>query len=105
MTTSKWDTLEKEDEEDIDGKPMDSSSSQLSSGDARSMSFIEQLKHELASSDERRAKLRDIEKKVLKYQEELESSSRSKRRKVDVKSEVEEYRRKLLHKIEPLSNK
>lgn len=103
MTTSKWDTLDKDDE-DVDGKPMDSSSSQLSSGDdSRSMSFIEQLKQELATSDERRAKLREIELKVLKYQEQLESS-RSKRRKIDIENEIEEYRRKLLRKADIMSN-
>ncbi|CAG2113273.1 unnamed protein product [Medioppia subpectinata] len=98
MTTSKWETLEQtnEDNEDIDGKPFDPSPTQ-SGEDSRGSMFLEALKHELSNNNpSKRAKLREIEVKVLRYQDELESGKRSRKSGHTVSQMVEEYRRKLL---------
>ena len=85
MTTSKWEQLEVHtplDDDDIDGKPIEFSPNQTSlhSGeDSRGSLFLEQLKQELSGSEGRRAKLREIELKVLKFQDELELGKRSRK--------------------------
>ena len=120
MTTSKWEQLEglsdsvmegKDGEkEDVDGKPIDScaspvptvsSTSSKESGfgfgeDARGFHFLNQLHNEL--SEERRALLRELELKVLKFQDELESGKRIRKPGVSMEKQVEEYRRDLIRK-------
>lgn len=99
MTTSKWDQLEAQqgDEDDLDGKPFSPDGSQnTQSGDSsgQAMAFLDQLKTEL--NEDRRAILREIEVKVLRFQDELESGKRSKRHGTTVLEQVEEYRKRLI---------
>ena len=118
MTTSKWEQLEGQsdsvmegndgEKEDVDGKPIDScaspvptvsSTSSKESGfgeDARGLHFLNQLHNEL--SEERRALLRELELKVLKFQDELESGKRTRKPGMSVEKEVGEYRRDLIRK-------
>jgi len=51
-------------------------------------------------SEERRAKLREIEVKVVKYQDEVEAGKRSRKPEISLHEQVEIYRRKLLSKEE-----
>lgn len=119
MTTSKWEQLEGQSDsvmegndggKDVDGKPFDScaspvptvssTSSKESGGgfgeDARGLHFLNQLHNEL--SEERRALLRELELKVLKFQDELESGKRIRKPGISMEKQVEEYRRDLIRK-------
>lgn len=49
--------------------------------------------------DDRRAKLREIELKVMQYQDELESGKRNLKTGTSIHQQVEHYRRKLLRKV------
>lgn len=105
MTTSKWEQIEGQsevvaDDSDVDGKPLDSSpaatvSSTTSSKDnARGLHFLNQLHNEL--NEERRALLREVELKVLQYQDEIESGKRTRKLGVSLEKQVEEYRKELI---------
>ncbi|KAK4336982.1 hypothetical protein RND71_044172 [Anisodus tanguticus] len=117
---SKWETIENSNDkknsldqsqdidldENIDGVPIDtfevtkicskeeSSSNSLSS---KSLQELDSLKQKLnfLSSEERRAKLREIEVKVLKYQDDLD---KSKKKNDNVEELIEDYRKKLIKK-------
>lgn len=52
------------------------------------------------SADDRRAKLREVEVKVMQYQDELESGKRALKGGWNIYQQVEHYRRKLLKKIQ-----
>lgn len=52
------------------------------------------------SADDRRAKLREIEVKVMQYQDELESGKRAMKGGWNIYQQVEHYRRKLLKKVQ-----
>ncbi|GIY33458.1 hypothetical protein CDAR_474071 [Caerostris darwini] len=109
ITTSKWDLLEQnEDQEqvdDIDGQPMDDTASTQDEfsqheddNSQDSISVIEQFKTD--RNEQRRTKLREMEMKVMKYQDELESGKRSRKPSMKLSDQVEHYRQKLLKKIE-----
>ncbi|KAK0066648.1 U2 snRNP-associated SURP motif-containing protein [Biomphalaria pfeifferi] len=121
MTTSKWEMLEPEEEanthetgEDIDGMPLDDTnrpsnvqsdeSDNESEPDSVSMSRssmqdnVYNLKYSQLS-EERRQKLREIEVKVVKYQDELEAGKRSRKSGMSLLDQVEHYRRKLHNKL------
>ncbi|KAI8770541.1 U2 snRNP-associated SURP motif-containing protein [Biomphalaria glabrata] len=121
MTTSKWEMLEPEEEanthetgEDIDGMPLDDTnrpsnvqsdeSDNESEPDSVSMSRssmqdnVYNLKYSQLS-EERRQKLREIEVKVVKYQDELEAGKRSRKSGMSLQDQVEHYRRKLHNKL------
>ncbi|XP_074604810.1 U2 snRNP-associated SURP motif-containing protein isoform X2 [Brevipalpus obovatus] len=99
MSISKWDALEKDDREDNSGeKSIDVSPHQNSGDDSRGSLFLEQLKKELSGNEGRRAKLRELEVKVLKFQDELESGKKSRKHGVSIQEQVEEYRDRLLRK-------
>jgi U2-associated protein SR140 len=51
-------------------------------------------------NEERRAKLREIELKVMTYQDQLESGERSLKPNCSLAQQVEHYRKKLLRKVE-----
>lgn len=51
------------------------------------------------NKDDRRAKLREIELKVMQYQDELESGKRNLKSGSSIHQQVEHYRRKLLRKV------
>jgi U2-associated protein SR140 len=50
-------------------------------------------------TEERRTKLREIEVKVMTYQDQLESGQRSLKSNWSLPQQVEHYRRKLLRKV------
>lgn len=114
MTTSKWDLLgEGEDDgkmsegEDLDGQPLPEEDV-----DGREMSEEEGLIEDSTSQDgrhdrtprsgemteERRQKLREIEVKVMKYQDELEAGKRSRKSNMTLTQQIEHHRKKLLAK-------
>merc|ERR1712071_562993 len=74
------------DEEDLDGTPMDDSSQ-------------ETIHHNSDSRNEdRRGKLRDIELKVVRYQDDLEAGNQSRVSGMTVPEQVQQYREHLLRK-------
>ncbi|KAK7467769.1 hypothetical protein BaRGS_00037006 [Batillaria attramentaria] len=108
MTTSKWDMLEQESDgekeiaakgadEDIDGAPMEvDAASNSDSSDDNSEDLNNSQRQEM--TEERRAKLREIEMKVVKYQDDLEMGRRSRKSQMSLSEQVEHYRKKLLSK-------
>ncbi|XP_069749764.1 U2 snRNP-associated SURP motif-containing protein-like isoform X2 [Narcine bancroftii] len=83
---------ESEEEEDVDGFEMEEflvPKEELS--DSKSQKMLEM-------SEEKRAKLREIELKVMKFQDELESGKRTKKSGMTFQQQVEHYRSKLLQK-------
>jgi U2-associated protein SR140 len=86
MTTSKWEMLERENKsynsESIDQDSLD-----------------DDLNETRENADDRRAKLREIEVKVMQYQDELESGKRALKGGWNIYQQVEHYRRKLLKKV------
>lgn len=52
------------------------------------------------NTDDRRAKLREVEVKVMQYQDELESGKRALKGGWNIYQQVEHYRRKLLKKVQ-----
>jgi len=119
MTTSKWENPEEEDsdpgdDEDLDGQPMeeddDTSQDYGRNMDDDSRSPYNSRSREGSSSrdmmtrqemtEERRAKLREIELKVMKYQDEIEAGRRSRKPGMSLAEQVESHRKKLLQKEE-----
>ncbi|XP_067948081.1 U2 snRNP-associated SURP motif-containing protein-like [Watersipora subatra] len=120
MTTSKWELLEEstgrqsaEDSaaDDIDGAPINSRESSpaddndlskgsgLSGLSALSAAYTpKEKKSKLEMTERRRSKLRDIEVKVVKYQDELEAGRRSRKSHMSISEQVKAYRQKLLQK-------
>ncbi|KAL4635858.1 U2 snRNP-associated SURP motif-containing protein [Arapaima gigas] len=111
VTTSKWEIFDQP-EEASQGQPVeaeqndneeDSKSSHLAEqrsyanpardddSDPRSAKYSEM-------SEEKRAKLREIELKVMKFQDELESGKRPKKSGQSIQEQVEHYRDKLLQR-------
>ncbi|XP_043560330.1 U2 snRNP-associated SURP motif-containing protein-like isoform X3 [Chiloscyllium plagiosum] len=108
ITMSKWDLLdhpeseekieikeeikEESDEEEDDGIESEESFGQKEDPyDSKSQKMLEM-------SEEKRAKLREIELKVMKFQDELESGKRTKKSGMTFQQQVEHYRSKLLQK-------
>jgi len=105
VTTSKWDTEDSDqlvkarkalmgsvaskwdEKEDLDGEPLDndSDSGELPDLDTR-------------VTEERRALLRDIEMKVMQYQDELESGKKGIKTGWTISDQVEHYRKKMLRR-------
>lgn len=100
MTVSKWDSLNQskgivdydEDEEDIDGVPVD----ELQNNNIKE--YRSSADQSMLNKDEtKRTKLKEIEMKVLRYQDELEGVKGGHDKKA-VTEKVNEYRQKLLKK-------
>lgn len=53
-----------------------------------------------SDSEEKRRRLRDIELKICEYQDELENGQRQRKSGFSISEQVENYRRKLLKKVE-----
>ena len=108
MTTSKWEQLDpsklEDDDDDIDGKPISiNTDSQSNEGSNHAHQFLDQMKLEL--NEERRAALREIELKVVKYQDELESGKRSRNSSFkSIQEQVEDYRYRLLKDLQKQSS-
>ncbi|XP_029003900.1 U2 snRNP-associated SURP motif-containing protein isoform X4 [Betta splendens] len=104
VTTSKWEIFEQpeepkkrnvEDSDDDDRSPS-SEDIQSYSNPIRDDSDIKAKMSEI--NEEKRTKLREIEVKVMKFQDELESGKRPKKPGQSIQEQVEHYRDKLLQK-------
>ncbi|XP_078694249.1 U2 snRNP-associated SURP motif-containing protein-like isoform X4 [Branchiostoma floridae x Branchiostoma belcheri] len=123
MTTSKWDLLEQQDEDDtdkddksqdsndpdkaaddddVDGMPMEDDTQDSMGRDYDSRREVPpDIAAELKMtemSEEKRARLREIEMKVMKYMDELESGKRSRKSGMSMSQQVQHYRGKLLER-------
>uniref|UniRef100_A0A3Q3AIY8 U2 snRNP-associated SURP motif-containing protein n=1 Tax=Kryptolebias marmoratus TaxID=37003 RepID=A0A3Q3AIY8_KRYMA len=105
VTTSKWEIFEqpeesKKDEEDSDDDDRSprSDDNQSYSNPIRDDSDMKAKMSEM--NEEKRSKLREIEVKVMKFQDELESGKRPKKPGQSIQEQVEHYRDKLLQKKE-----
>ncbi|XP_071184110.1 U2 snRNP-associated SURP motif-containing protein-like isoform X2 [Salvelinus alpinus] len=104
VTTSKWEIFEQPEEEkkgEDDSDDEDTKSSRSEEPPSYSNPIRDDLdtktKHSEMNED-RRTKLREIEVKVMKFQDELESGKRPKKSGQSLQEQVEHYRDKLLHK-------
>jgi U2-associated protein SR140 len=86
-------------EEDLDGVPMDDDEESPQGSGNPYMGKVGVEIYEDESTEERRLKLREVENKVLTYQDELESGRRRMRHGESVAQLVQEYREKLLRKV------
>lgn len=101
VTTSKWEMFEQPEEtkKDDDDSDYDDrsprSDDQSYSNPVRDDDFKSKLSE---MNEEKRSKLREIEVKVMKFQDELESGKRPKKPGQSLQEQVEHYRDKLLQK-------
>uniref|UniRef100_A0AAX7T8K9 U2 snRNP-associated SURP motif-containing protein n=1 Tax=Astatotilapia calliptera TaxID=8154 RepID=A0AAX7T8K9_ASTCA len=102
VTTSKWEIFEQPEEtkNDEDRSPR-SEDNQSYSNPIRDDSDFKSKMSEM--NEEKRSKLREIEVKVMKFQDELESGKRPKKPGQSIQEQVEHYRDKLLQKVSPSS--
>ncbi|KAK0137780.1 U2 snRNP-associated SURP motif-containing protein [Merluccius polli] len=101
VTTSKWEVFEqpeesRPDEEDSDEDQSPSSDPASSSNPLRDDGDVKSKQAEM--NEEKRTKLREIEVKVMRFQDELESGKRPKKSGQSLLEQVEHYRDKLLQK-------
>ncbi|KAM8823244.1 U2 snRNP-associated SURP motif-containing protein isoform 3-T3 [Spinachia spinachia] len=103
VTTSKWEAIEHkegtkkdEDDSDYDDRSPRSDDNRSYSNPIREDSDIKAKMSEM--NEEKRTKLREIEVKVMKFQDELESGKRPKKPGQSLQEQVEHYRDKLLQK-------
>ncbi|XP_077987617.1 U2 snRNP-associated SURP motif-containing protein-like [Glandiceps talaboti] len=121
MTTSKWDSLEQKKEEEEEEEDEDAGEEKQQSENEDNQEEEEEGEAEYESpereiptsntttpsssykvsemTEERRAKLREIEVKVMKFQDELEAGRRSRKHGMSISDQVEHYRSKLLQKV------
>uniref|UniRef100_A0A667YXL5 U2 snRNP-associated SURP motif-containing protein n=1 Tax=Myripristis murdjan TaxID=586833 RepID=A0A667YXL5_9TELE len=104
VTTSKWEIFEQpeetkkdEEESDDDDKSPRSEDPQSYSNPIRDDTDVKAKISEM--NEEKRTKLREIEVKVMKFQDELESGKRPKKPGQSIQEQVEHYRDKLLQKV------
>uniref|UniRef100_A0AAV2LA57 U2 snRNP-associated SURP motif-containing protein n=1 Tax=Knipowitschia caucasica TaxID=637954 RepID=A0AAV2LA57_KNICA len=90
VTTSKWEIFEQPDGMDKNDDP--------NSEDPQGYSNSARDDIDYKSNEEKRLKLREIEVKVMKFQDELESGKRPKKSGQSFQEQVEHYRDKLLQK-------
>uniref|UniRef100_A0A673ZN07 U2 snRNP-associated SURP domain containing n=1 Tax=Salmo trutta TaxID=8032 RepID=A0A673ZN07_SALTR len=105
VTTSKWEIFEQPEEEKKDEDNSDDEDTK-SSRSEEPPSYSNPIRDDLDSktkhsemNEDRRTKLREIEVKVMKFQDELESGKRPKKSGQSLQEQVEHYRDKLLHKV------
>uniref|UniRef100_A0A1A7WGT1 U2 snRNP-associated SURP domain containing n=1 Tax=Iconisemion striatum TaxID=60296 RepID=A0A1A7WGT1_9TELE len=103
VTTSKWEAFEQPEESkhraedsDEDERSPRSDDNQSYSNPIRDDSDMKAKMSEM--NEEKRSKLREIEVKVMKFQDELESGKRPKKPGQSLQEQVEHYRDKLLQK-------
>ncbi|KAK6299517.1 hypothetical protein J4Q44_G00295500 [Coregonus suidteri] len=103
VTTSKWEIFEQPEEEKDEGDSDDEDTK--SSRSEEPPSYSQPIRDDLDSktkhselNEDRRTKLREIEVKVMKFQDELESGKRPKKSGQSLQDQVEHYRDKLLLK-------
>ncbi|RXN05718.1 U2 snRNP-associated SURP motif-containing -like isoform X1 [Labeo rohita] len=114
VTTSKWEIFDMPDESEKSKtsakRETESKDSLKSSSAADHQSYSNPVREEYdlksakfsEMSEEKRAKLREIELKVMKFQDELESGKRPKKSGQSIQEQVELYRDKLLQREEAL---
>ncbi|XP_015216761.2 U2 snRNP-associated SURP motif-containing protein isoform X1 [Lepisosteus oculatus] len=112
VTTSKWEIFdqpeESEEEQKKEEEETDDDDDTRSSRSEEQSLFSNPIKEESSDSkfsgkysemsEEKRAKLREIELKVMKFQDELESGKRPKKSGQSIQEQVEHYRDKLLQR-------
>ncbi|CAI6343377.1 unnamed protein product [Macrosiphum euphorbiae] len=86
MTTSKWEMFERE--------------NKSYNSESVNQDLPDDFKETRENADDRRAKLREVEVKVMQYQDELESGKRVLKSGWNLYQQVEHYRRKLLKKVQ-----
>ncbi|XP_068603913.1 U2 snRNP-associated SURP motif-containing protein isoform X1 [Brachionichthys hirsutus] len=103
VTTSKWEAFEQPEEAKKNDEDSDFEDRSPRSED--NQSFFNPVRDESdvktkmsAMNEEKRSKLREIEVKVMKFQDELESGKRPKKHGQSLQEQVEHYRDKLLQK-------
>ncbi|KAK7925510.1 hypothetical protein WMY93_007820 [Mugilogobius chulae] len=104
-TASKWDNVEEQESDNetrknnggTDDSDSDSSDSCSSSSKYESADFQSSLRS-FQMSETKRKRLRELEVKVLKMQDELESGKRQKKSGMSIQQQVEYYRNKLLQR-------
>lgn len=103
VTTSKWEIFEQpddmkknEDDSDANEKSPRTEDPQSFSNPTRDDPDVKVKMSEM--NEEKRTKLREIEVKVMKFQDELESGKRPKKSGQSIQEQVEHYRDKLLQK-------
>ncbi|CAB1340873.1 unnamed protein product [Coregonus sp. 'balchen'] len=103
VTTSKWEIFEQPEEKKDEGDSDDEDTK--SSRSEEPQSYPNPIRDDLDSktkhsemNEDRRTKLREIEVKVMKFQDELESGKRPKKPGQTLQEHVEHYRDKLLQK-------
>ncbi|XP_066564964.1 U2 snRNP-associated SURP motif-containing protein isoform X2 [Amia ocellicauda] len=112
VTTSKWEIFdqpeESEEEQKKEEEDSDDEDDTRSSRSEEQLSYSNPIKEDVSDSktsvkysemsEEKRAKLREIELKVMKFQDELESGKRPKKSGQSIQEQVEHYRDKLLQR-------
>ncbi|XP_053714556.1 U2 snRNP-associated SURP motif-containing protein isoform X2 [Synchiropus splendidus] len=100
VTTSKWEMFEQPEEakKDDDSDDYDKSSGDTPSYSNSSKDDGDGKTKMSEMNEEKRSKLREIEVKVMKFQDELESGKRPKKSGQSIQEQVEHYRDKLLQK-------
>ncbi|KAA0719229.1 U2 snRNP-associated SURP motif-containing protein 140 kDa [Triplophysa tibetana] len=110
ITTSKWEVFESPEESEKSKErtthETESKDSVKNSSSAEQQSYSNPIREEYdlksakfsETSEEKRAKLREIELKVMKFQDELESGKRPKKSGQSIQEQVELYRDKLLQR-------
>lgn len=100
MTTSKWDLLENT---NIDGEPLEEVTEEVYIDETITVSKEdedgnEELKLSSEYDANKRARLREIELKVMKFQDEIESGQRERNPEMTIADQVDQYRTKLLER-------
>ncbi|XP_035288218.1 U2 snRNP-associated SURP motif-containing protein-like [Anguilla anguilla] len=105
---SKWDLIKEQDsEEEVnvgvdpkgdDGNTEDSSGEDSSSPSKYDVADFKRSVTNFELSEDKRSKLRELEVKVMKFQDDLESGKRPRKSGMGVQQQVEHYRNKLLQK-------
>ncbi|XP_061156265.1 U2 snRNP-associated SURP motif-containing protein isoform X2 [Syngnathus typhle] len=105
LPKSKWSVKSSKDNEvNVSVKPLDGGNSESDSSDDLSSSPKHDSAHFPSSlrgfqmSESQRKKLRELELKVMKFQDELESGKRQRKSGMSIQQHVEHYRNKLLQK-------
>uniref|UniRef100_A0A1A8D8F4 U2 snRNP-associated SURP domain containing n=1 Tax=Nothobranchius kadleci TaxID=1051664 RepID=A0A1A8D8F4_NOTKA len=100
VTTSKWEAFEQPDESK--NRAEDSGEDERSPRSDDNQTYFNPIRDDSDTkakmNEEKRSKLREIEVKVMKFQDELESGKRPKKSGQTIQEQVEHYRDKLLQK-------
>merc|ERR1719210_1564931 len=90
-----------DDDDDIDGVPLDSNEAE---NDRNMYDSFSAATFDNRMSEDRRARLREIELKVMQYQDELESGKQPSKPGWTISEQVEQFRKKIMKTTKDLSN-